>query len=131
MHVRLILCCLTFGRAYGSEEENLVSPQTIPMSSTASVKIMQLGGSITASTQGQNSFRFYLWQLVIAKGYRIDFVGSQHGCQAARNERQRPPPFCIREENGLYVGHIKECKPSIALVSSSSIQASGFLLASL
>ena len=38
MH-KLILCCLTFTRTHGLEEKNLVSPQTIPMSSTASVKI--------------------------------------------------------------------------------------------
>jgi lysophospholipase L1-like esterase len=41
--------------------------------------IMPLGDSITASSAGQASYRYYLWQLAIDRGYKIDFVGSQHG----------------------------------------------------
>jgi hypothetical protein len=41
--------------------------------------IMPLGDSITESSQGLPSYRFYLWHLAIAAGYRIDFVGSRHG----------------------------------------------------
>ncbi len=40
---------------------------------------MPLGDSITASSAGQASYRYYLWQLAIGRGYKIDFVGSQHG----------------------------------------------------
>jgi lysophospholipase L1-like esterase len=40
---------------------------------------MPLGDSITVSTAPHNSYRYYLWHLLIEHGYRVDFVGSQHG----------------------------------------------------
>src|SRR6476646_6521413 len=46
---------------------------------TATVKIMPLGDSITASNTGQFSYRYYLWHLLLAQGYHVDFVGSLHG----------------------------------------------------
>lgn len=42
-------------------------------------KIMPLGDSITESSAGLPSYRFYLWQLVQTNGYRIDLVGSKQG----------------------------------------------------
>jgi lysophospholipase L1-like esterase len=47
--------------------------------SNASVKVMPLGDSITESTAGRNSYRYYLWHRLISHGYRVDFVGSEHG----------------------------------------------------
>jgi acyl-CoA thioesterase-1 len=60
----------------GSEADNSSPP---PARSNAIVKIMPLGDSITESTKGLNSYRYYLWHLLLNKGYRIDFVGSRHG----------------------------------------------------
>ena len=40
---------------------------------------MPLGDSITESNKGLNSYRYYLWHLLLDQGYHIDFVGSQHG----------------------------------------------------
>jgi lysophospholipase L1-like esterase len=47
--------------------------------SSATVKIMPLGDSITQSSKGQYSYRFYLWHSLIDKGYQVDLVGSQEG----------------------------------------------------
>jgi acyl-CoA thioesterase I len=47
--------------------------------SNATVKIMPLGDSITESLSPHNSYRYYLWHLLLNKDYRIDFVGSLHG----------------------------------------------------
>lgn len=40
---------------------------------------MPLGDSITQSFAGLPTYRFFLWQLAQARGYRIDFVGSRRG----------------------------------------------------
>jgi acyl-CoA thioesterase I len=64
--------------ACGSEAENS-APPSAPPTSSAIVKIMPLGDSITQSTKGLNSYRYYLWHLLINKGYHVDFVGSKHG----------------------------------------------------
>ena len=48
-----------------------------PAAKTA--KIMPLGDSITESFAGLPTYRFFLWQLAQARGYRIDFVGSRRG----------------------------------------------------
>jgi acyl-CoA thioesterase I len=50
-----------------------------PAASNAAVKIMPLGDSITESAAPHNSYRFYLWHLLINQGYHVDFIGSQHG----------------------------------------------------
>ena len=47
--------------------------------SNATVRIMPLGDSITQSVSPHNSYRYYLWHLLLDKGYRTDFVGSLHG----------------------------------------------------
>ena len=47
--------------------------------SNATVKIMPLGDSITESNKGLNSYRYYLWHLLLDHGYHVDFVGSKHG----------------------------------------------------
>jgi lysophospholipase L1-like esterase len=64
------------GNSASSQPQSPQPPQPV---STTVVKIMPLGDSITASVTGQHSYRFYLWHLALDKGYRIDFVGSQHG----------------------------------------------------
>ena len=62
--------------ACGSEADN-----SAPRSSRslATITIMPLGDSITESNQGLPSYRYYLWHLLVGKGYHIDFVGSRHG----------------------------------------------------
>lgn len=45
----------------------------------AAIKIMPLGDSITCSVEGQASYRYYLWHLLGAAGYQINFVGSLVG----------------------------------------------------
>jgi lysophospholipase L1-like esterase len=40
---------------------------------------MPLGDSITESSKGRNSYRYYLWHLLIDNGFHVDFVGSQRG----------------------------------------------------
>jgi acyl-CoA thioesterase-1 len=63
------------GSGDGSEQ----SPSPPLQRSNATVKIMPLGDSITQSVKGLNSYRYYLWHLLIDAGYRPDFVGSLHG----------------------------------------------------
>lgn len=60
----------------GSEAD---TSQPAVQQSSATVKIMPLGDSITESSKGQNSYRFYLWHSLIDKGYHPNFVGSQEG----------------------------------------------------
>ncbi|GKS63574.1 SGNH hydrolase [Nitrospira sp.] len=40
---------------------------------------MPLGDSITESSKRMPTYRYYLWKLARARGYRIDLVGSQRG----------------------------------------------------
>jgi lysophospholipase L1-like esterase len=42
-------------------------------------KVMPLGDSITASSVGLPSYRYFLWHLAVNHGYHIDFVGSLRG----------------------------------------------------
>ena len=65
--------------ACGSEAENASAPPASTSASTATVRIMPLGDSITESNTGQHSYRFYLWHLLFNKGYHVDFVGSLRG----------------------------------------------------
>jgi acyl-CoA thioesterase-1 len=45
----------------------------------AVVRIMPLGDSITASMNGQASYRYWLWKKLVTAGASVDFVGSQKG----------------------------------------------------
>lgn len=47
--------------------------------SEAVVRIMPLGDSITASSHGQASYRYWLWKKLVTAGAKVDFVGSQKG----------------------------------------------------
>lgn len=60
--------------SYGSEATEGTQPL-----SPKTAKIMPLGDSITESFAGLPSYRFHLWQLAQARGYRVDFVGSRRG----------------------------------------------------
>jgi lysophospholipase L1-like esterase len=60
----------------GSDSDSASPP---PQRSNATVKIMPLGDSITESSKGLNSYRYYLWHMLLEKGYQVDFVGSKHG----------------------------------------------------
>lgn len=42
------------------------------------IKIMPLGNSITQAYEGRFSYRYRLWELLIAAGFSVDFVGSQN-----------------------------------------------------
>lgn len=55
-----------------------VPPQPVATSSRVA-RMMPLGDSITESSKGMPTYRYYLWKLALARGYRIDFVGSKHG----------------------------------------------------
>src|SRR6476646_3765013 len=61
----------------GPDADN--STSVVHQRSNATVKIMPLGDSITESNTGLPSYRYYLWHLLLAKGYHVDFVGSRHG----------------------------------------------------
>ena len=41
------------------------------------VKVMCLGGAVTAGTMESPSYRFELWKRLISDGWNVDFVGSQ------------------------------------------------------
>ena len=73
--VGVVASCGSGGGSDGSEQ----SPSPPLQRSNATVKIMPLGDSITQSVMGLNSYRYYLWHLLIDAGYRPDFVGSLHG----------------------------------------------------
>jgi acyl-CoA thioesterase-1 len=53
-------------------------PTTLPPSVLVA-KIMPLGDSITASSVGLPSYRYFLWHIAVNNGYRINFVGSLRG----------------------------------------------------
>jgi lysophospholipase L1-like esterase len=53
--------------------------QTPAQRSSATIRIMPLGDSITQSTSPLNSYRYYLWHLLENRDYRVDFVGSLRG----------------------------------------------------
>ena len=52
---------------------------TEPPPFAATAAIMPLGDSITESSSGLPTYRYYLWKLAMARSYHIDFVGSQRG----------------------------------------------------
>ena len=68
-------CFVLFINACGSDN----SDTTAPPPSNMTAKIMPLGDSITESTVGMPTYRFFLWHLLQAEGYRIDLVGSMQG----------------------------------------------------
>ena len=68
-------CCVVFVNGCGSDEN---ASTALPPSSTTA-KIMPLGDSITESTAGMPTYRFFLWHLLQSERYRIDFVGSMEG----------------------------------------------------
>jgi acyl-CoA thioesterase-1 len=72
----VITAFLGIAVACGSEAED---PAPKPPRPVATVNIMPLGDSITESNQGLPSYRYYLWHLLVDRGYKVDFVGSRHG----------------------------------------------------
>ncbi len=54
-------------------------PPTIPPPTVVVARVMPLGDSITASSVGLPSYRYFLWHLAVNNGYRINFVGSLRG----------------------------------------------------
>lgn len=45
----------------------------------AVVKIMPLGDSLTAGSNGDATYRYWLWKKLVSAGAPVDFVGSQKG----------------------------------------------------
>ena len=90
--------CIGLVAACGSGSDGDTSqaaPQPAAQRSTAIVKIMPLGDSITESSKGQDSYRFYLWHSLMDQGYQVDFVGSQEG---VRNGVPANPDFDMDHE---------------------------------
>ena len=77
--------------ACGSPSDNTVSPSPTvdntpsspsppsPPPTVVVAKVMPLGDSITASSVGLPSYRYFLWHLAVNHGYHLDFVGSLRG----------------------------------------------------
>lgn len=63
--------------ACGSDDAR--APVPSPTTAERTARIMSLGDSITESSKGQPTYRYYLWKLAHARGYRIDLVGSKYG----------------------------------------------------
>lgn len=68
------LCMLLAG--CGTSDD---SADNAPTPSATTARIMPLGDSITESAAGMPTYRYFLWHLAKAEGYRIDFVGSMRG----------------------------------------------------
>ena len=78
----LLLGLFMGGCGAGSTEappEQVGTSPPPPSASSKTARIMPLGDSITESATGQSSYRYYLWHLALDRGYKVDFVGSQHG----------------------------------------------------
>lgn len=84
----IVFTGLTAGCGPGSAGENSVpqssgsdqvTPAPVPLRANVTLKIMPLGDSITQSFTPLNSYRYYLWHLLLNQGYLVDFVGSRHG----------------------------------------------------
>ena len=56
-----------------------VTATPLPQRSVVTVRIMPLGDSITQSLTPNNSYRYYLWHLLLSQNYPVDFVGSRNG----------------------------------------------------
>lgn len=63
----------------GDADTPAESPAEPPAPASRTARIMPLGDSITASSTGLPSYRYYLWKLALARGYQIDLVGSRSG----------------------------------------------------
>lgn len=83
VHIALLALGLTLGGCGASDTgvpgNPAEVPPLLPPPSSKTARIMPLGDSITESAGGQASYRYYMWQLALDRGYKIDFVGSQHG----------------------------------------------------
>jgi lysophospholipase L1-like esterase len=67
------------GDSNGGSESEPQNPTPVLGRSSAIVRIMPLGDSITQSLTPQNSYRYYLWHLLLSQNYLVDFVGSRNG----------------------------------------------------
>ena len=75
----LVVACSGDGGSTATSDsvpQNSIAPT---QRSNATVRIMPLGDSITQSVSPHNSYRYYLWHLLLNQQYRIDFVGSLKG----------------------------------------------------
>lgn len=74
------LFCLTFLLETGSV--SLAAESRAPnncLPSKSPIRIMPLGDSITESSRGYVSYRYWLWKALKEDGFNIDFVGSKRG----------------------------------------------------
>jgi len=60
----------------------LISLATAVMGSKRKIKVMPLGDSITGSQEGAASYRFWLFEQIVAAGFgdKVEFVGKRCGC---------------------------------------------------
>jgi lysophospholipase L1-like esterase len=63
------------------------------------VRIMPLGDSITEGQANYNSFRYYLWQKLVADGHGVDFVGSRINHNGAQ-----PPNYDFDQNHEAWSG---------------------------
>ncbi|MGE3153705.1 MAG: SGNH/GDSL hydrolase family protein [Nitrospiraceae bacterium] len=82
----LVLCISTVGPALvvGAGFDEASNPRN-PLAAAVTpatfglIRIMPLGDSITESSSGFGSYRYYLWQDLAREGFTVDFVGSMTG----------------------------------------------------
>ena len=80
----LIIGAASCGGGGGGSEEDVSSDMetaesNFSLASLATIKIMPLGDSITEAEDGRASYRYWLWQTLLAAGYSVDFVGGRFG----------------------------------------------------
>ncbi len=75
--------------------------QARPLQPDVELKIMLLGDLITSGTTAWASYRFWLYQDLLARGHTANFMGSIHG-QIKTGEA---PPACCRDFDWDHEGH--------------------------
>ena len=69
---KFLIVALTFGSAAWSD---------------AAVRVLPFGDSVTSSYAGHSSYRYWLWHLLMNRGYDVDFVGTQYGVEGGSPDR--------------------------------------------
>jgi endoglucanase len=92
------------------------APSTTPPTTTASIRIMPLGDSITLGVNG--GYRNGLWNRLVASGRSIDFVGSQFDqyTKAPDKDHEGHPGFTIGNIAASADGWLASAAPSHVLL---------------
>jgi len=75
----LLLALSACGGGGGSGDDSTGSEPQTSLSALSSLRIMPLGDSITEAEGGHASYRYWLWQFLLAEGLEVDFVGGRSG----------------------------------------------------